>query len=299
MAALDLSSLKSYVSGGAARPLSSGTVLLDVQHSLIEQRFVEIPFDVHGSLDAVKDKIHSLCGTPPSYQQLYLDGPNGTLLSAASATSSSPPPSSSLSLSSFGVRGGSGSGGGGGGSHFLYVVDTDPFALGRNGALHDVSQVKKYVMSDEEYKKRDNTYRAFKERQKQADPNWQSVYQQRAARQQHSSSSSGGKDDDGAAAESLDELRARISVGSRCVIQPADRRGTVKCQHSNTSPHTPATRAICQTVVLLLPHSFTSAVRHSRSRLVVVLTVLRAADWCCAVLCCAVRLCQTLAVCPS
>ena len=82
MAALDLSSLKSYVSGGALRSVSSGTLLLDVQHSLIAQRFVEIPFDVHSSLDAVKDKIHSLCGTAPHYQQLYLDGPNGTLLSS-------------------------------------------------------------------------------------------------------------------------------------------------------------------------------------------------------------------------
>ena len=53
MATLDLSSLKSYVSGGAASlPCRPSTALLDVQHSLIQQRFVEIPFDVHSSLDS-------------------------------------------------------------------------------------------------------------------------------------------------------------------------------------------------------------------------------------------------------
>ena len=230
MAALDLSSLKSYVAGGPARSVSSTTVLLDVHHSLIQQRFVEIPFDVHSSFDVVKDKLHSLCGTPPHYQQLYLNGPTGTLLSAASATApSAAQSSSSLSLSSFGVVGGCHPG------HYLYVQDTDPFALGRNGALHDVSQVAKYVMSDDEYAKRDNTYRAFKERQKQADPNWQSMYQRKAAaaRQQQRSN-----DTDSAAAESVEHVQRRITVGSRCIIQPADRRGTVKCQRNKHEQHT-------------------------------------------------------------
>ena len=229
MAALNFHSLKSYVTGGAPRSVTSGTALLDVQHSLIAQRFVEIPFDVHSSLDSVKARLHSLCGTPPQHQQLHLDGPQGTLLSAAAATDPSAAASSSeLSLSSFGVRGGTGAT-----QHSLYVHDTDPYALGRNGALHDVSQVKKYVMSDEEYRKRDNTYRAFKERQKQSDPNWQSMFQQRARQQQQRQEGQG-------TAESLDEVRQRIAVGSRCVIQPADRRGTVKCQPRTTAQHIPS-----------------------------------------------------------
>ena len=257
MAALDFTSLKSYVTGGAPRQLSSGTALLDVQHSLIQQRFVEIPFDVRSSLDAVKDKIHSLCGTPPNYQQLFLNGPTGTLLSPASATDPAGAHSSSqLSLSSFGVRGGGGSQSGGG--HYLYVVDVDPYALGRGGALHDVSQVAKYVMSDDEYRKRDNTYRAFKERQKQQDPNWQSLFQQRAAqaKQQQQQQHNNADDSGAAAAESVEEVRERISVGSRCVIQPADRRGTVKCQTSrqatthstaqHSTAHIPRTQSECQ-----------------------------------------------------
>ena len=230
MAALDYGSLKSYVSGGAPRAVLAGTALLDVQHSLIEQRFVEIPFDVHASLDSIKDKIHSLCGTPPQHQQLYLDGAGGTLLSAAAATDpSAAHAASSLSLSSFGVSGG------GRHSHYLYVVDTDPYALGRNGALHDVSQVRKYVMSDEEYRRRDNTYRAFKERQRQADPNWQSLYEQKAAQQRRQAGGGDNKDSGAAVSESLEEVQQRVTLGSRCVIQPAERRGTVKCQSAPIS----------------------------------------------------------------
>ena len=36
----------------------------------------------------------------------------------------------------------------------LHVVDTDPFSLSRGGGLEDVSLVKKYEMSEEDYDKR-------------------------------------------------------------------------------------------------------------------------------------------------
>lgn len=39
----------------------------------------------------------------------------------------------------------------------------NPNSLAKDGGLDDVSKVKKYVMSDEEYQKRPNTVRAFKQ----------------------------------------------------------------------------------------------------------------------------------------
>lgn len=42
---------------------------------------------------------------------------------------------------------------------FIHVVDSDPNSLALRGGLEDVSQVKKYVMSDEAYDKRENTFR--------------------------------------------------------------------------------------------------------------------------------------------
>ncbi len=41
----------------------------------------------------------------------------------------------------------------------LFIIDNDPTSLSANGWLEDVSKVDKYVMSDEEYSRRDNTYR--------------------------------------------------------------------------------------------------------------------------------------------
>lgn len=43
----------------------------------------------------------------------------------------------------------------------LYVLDTNPQSLSAQGWLEDVSKVQKYVMSDEEYGKREGTYRAY------------------------------------------------------------------------------------------------------------------------------------------
>ena len=216
MAALSLSSLKAYVGGGAPRALHPSTVLLDVEHSLIQQRFVEIPFDVSWSVLQVQEKVHQLCGTQVEHMQLHLHGPQGPLLHPPQAT-----------LASFGVRGGGSSSGG---ARLLYVKDLDPFALGRGGGLHDVSQVQKYVMSDEQYRQRDNTYHSFKEKQKALDPAWRSIYEK--------------KKTEGAAAqgvqveeESLEEVRRRIALHSRCQITPGERRGTVRCQPQRTTAH--------------------------------------------------------------
>ena len=44
----------------------------------------------------------------------------------------------------------------------------------------DVSQVEKYMMSDEDYGKRKNTFRAYKAAQIANDPTWKSIFAQRA-----------------------------------------------------------------------------------------------------------------------
>lgn len=41
----------------------------------------------------------------------------------------------------------------------IHIKDTDVYSLSRNGGLEDVSQVKKYVMTEEDYDKRENTVR--------------------------------------------------------------------------------------------------------------------------------------------
>lgn len=41
----------------------------------------------------------------------------------------------------------------------LHVIDTDPTSLSASGWLEDVSKVEKYVMSDEDYSKREKSFR--------------------------------------------------------------------------------------------------------------------------------------------
>ena len=44
----------------------------------------------------------------------------------------------------------------------LHVVDTDVNSKSAAGWLEDTSKVQKYVMSDDDYAKRENTYKQFK-----------------------------------------------------------------------------------------------------------------------------------------
>lgn len=54
----------------------------------------------------------------------------------------------------------------------LHVIDLDESSLSAQGWLEDVSKVTKYVMSEEDYSTRDNTYRKYKEQKLKEDPTW-------------------------------------------------------------------------------------------------------------------------------
>jgi len=44
----------------------------------------------------------------------------------------------------------------------IHVIDTDASSKSAAGWLEDTSKVQKYVMSDEDYAKRENTYKQYK-----------------------------------------------------------------------------------------------------------------------------------------
>ena len=50
----------------------------------------------------------------------------------------------------------------------LHVEDTNPHSLSAHGWLEDTRKVAKYVMSDADYARRENTYRAYKEQRRKA-----------------------------------------------------------------------------------------------------------------------------------
>jgi len=133
MAAMSsLEAMKAYVTGGKPRQTADGIVLLDLEHNLLQRRFVEISFDTDMTIASVKERIYRMTGSKPDFMKVYLN--RSTLLDDDSRKLAyyNPP-----------ATGG-----------YIYIVDDDPYSNARGGGLDDVSQVEKYVMSDDDYEKR-------------------------------------------------------------------------------------------------------------------------------------------------
>lgn len=190
--------LKDYVTGGQARTVAEGTVLLDVTHNLLARRMVEIPFNLYSTVSVAKEKVYQISGSKPEHMTLLLNG----------AT----PLDDTKLLGDYNVATGM----------LLHCVDDDPFSTAKGGALEDVSLVDKYVMSDEDYDKRENTYRAYKKKMLEKDPNWVPVHVAKAR-----AAAAGEKKLPQAPAEDPAETLSRVKLGLRCSVFPGDRRGTV------------------------------------------------------------------------
>lgn len=184
--------LESWVKGGKERNMDMhGQILLDIKHNLLSANYTEIPFFLDGTVLDMKEKIYTMTGSSCACMVLTL---NNVRLADDRTLRSYNPKARAL----------------------LYVQDTDPFSLARGGGLEDVSKVKKYVMSDEDYARRKNTVRAFIEQKKKEDPTWVPPRFQ---------SNETPIPADG---RTLEEVLAEIKVGDRCEVFPGARRGEVK-----------------------------------------------------------------------
>eukprot|EP00850_Spirogloea_muscicola_P025745 SM004144S15586 [mRNA] locus=s4144:154:952:- [translate_table: standard] len=137
MSATDLDALRAYVSAPSGQNRAAGTVLLRVSHSNLQQRFMEIRFDLHSSIESVKERLQRQTGTPVDAMTLQLFDA-GDALVAADLAGHRP-------LGFFGPRDG----------YRLHVLDLDPSSLSAGGWLEDTSLVKKYEISEEDYDKRE------------------------------------------------------------------------------------------------------------------------------------------------
>ncbi len=108
----------------------------------------------------------------------------------------------------------------------IRIVDHDPNSVAANGGLDDVSQVKKYEMSEEEYSKRKNTYRAWKLEQIAKDPNWVAPWLKREQEEKRRKKAAAAASN--APIEPLDVVLSKYSVGARCECTPGARRGEIK-----------------------------------------------------------------------
>lgn len=166
------------------------------------------------TIAAVKNKLSFHCGTSPSAMILQLKSDKG---SSESVTLSD----DSRKLGFYSPQNG----------NVLHIVDTDPTSASANGWLEDLSKVTKYVMSDEDYEKRENTYRKFKQERLKADPTW-TLEKEIAARKgipyvpPEKNSKGKGKIDD---PEYMAEAASTIEVGLRCEVESPEgtKRGQV------------------------------------------------------------------------
>lgn len=97
---------------------------------------------------------------------------------------------------------------------WLYVMDEDPYSASANGWLEDTSLVPKYELSEDKYAQSENTYRAYKKRMREKDPNWSmTTALARAVNQKEK--------DRIDVADEMPEIR----VGNRVEVSPGGKRG--------------------------------------------------------------------------
>ncbi|ETV94842.1 hypothetical protein H310_11508 [Aphanomyces invadans] len=196
--AQDMRALRDYVTakdGYEYAEVSDGLVCLHITHSNLRATIVDIRLDLHMTLAQVKEKVYRHCGTKPDYMTLILKS-GSTVIGTLD--------DERRMLGYYPVQHGM----------TLHVVDNDPFSLAKGGGLEDVSLVKKYEISEEDYDKRKNTVRNYKKEQLAKDPNWKPPVLMGAGLR-------GVKNDYGP------ETVAGIEVGMRCEVAPGGRRGRV------------------------------------------------------------------------
>lgn len=154
----DLRALQYYVnSGDEYRDLHPDTLVLDLTHSNLKQRHIEIRFDKHTTISSLRDKIYQKTGTKPHFQHLQFRSVPGS--SSPPLWEIAPETDSARMLGYYSL------------SHGMtcHCIDLDPHSASAGGAYEDVSLVKKYRMTDEEYDKRKGTLRDWGRGQKEKD----------------------------------------------------------------------------------------------------------------------------------
>ena len=203
----DIERLRSYVTASDHMQyanLADGLVQVDITHSNLLQRGMEVRLSLHMTISEVKQKLYSRNGTKIEFMHLQLLR-KGNLVCILE--------DDSKPLGFYSVQNGD----------EIHVIDNDPFSLSKNGGLEDVSQVKKYEMSDEAYNARSGTLREYKKKMLEKDPNF------RFFPDQNSTSRSVTKDTSRPDVNySSPECIVGLSVDSRCEVDPGARRGVIK-----------------------------------------------------------------------
>jgi len=214
----DLQMLRDWVahdSGGQAK--GATTVLLHVTHSNLKARMFELRLDRHMTIERVKEKLRGHCGTGSEFMHLTMLDYNGQVVADMY--------DDDIKLGYYSPEDG----------WTIHITDLDPHSLAANGGLEDVSLVKKYEISDEDYNKRDDNFRKWRSQKKAADPTWSMAKEvkmnQDKQRMKHDPNfvpeewvAKEPITDD----EHLADLAAPMKVGDRCEVTVGGKRGVVQ-----------------------------------------------------------------------
>jgi len=205
-----LSALRNVVLNGPTGQSSGmqnagdSTVRLTMTHSNLVATFPEIVIDRHTTIENLKDKCRLHSGTACGDMVLTLQDHNGRTVAQLD--------DDSKMIGYYSPYDG----------WVVHITDTNPYSLSANGGLEDVSQVKKYEMSDEDYMKRDTNYRKWKAEKLKADPTWTLEKEQMLKKDPNWKPPEKITDE-----EYMKDLADAMEVGARCEVA-GGRRGAVR-----------------------------------------------------------------------
>ncbi|KAH7293267.1 hypothetical protein KP509_28G018600 [Ceratopteris richardii] len=160
-----------------------------VSHSNLKQLLSQLRFSPHTSIEAVKSRLSQNTGTAVGSMVLQLfDEGDQKICDMADDTKP---------LGFYSPMDG----------YRIHIIDLDPASCTANGWLEDTSSVEKYTISEEDYEKRDDTFRKFKEKRLAEGQIW--------SKQQVNM-------------DTYEEVVQQIHEGDRCEVNPGGKRGEVK-----------------------------------------------------------------------
>jgi tubulin-folding cofactor B len=156
----DVKAIKAYIQaqdGAAFTAVDPDIVVLDLTHSNLQQRHVEIRFYKQDALETLRLRIYRQTGTPPADQHLRVyEG--SVLVADIPADTDDSLPLGRFGLVHHGMR--------------VHCTDMNPHSGSAGGAYEDVTLVEKFRLTEEQYAKKAGTLRSWAAEQKLKNPNF-------------------------------------------------------------------------------------------------------------------------------
>ncbi|CAI2377531.1 unnamed protein product [Moneuplotes crassus] len=170
--------------------MDSSTIKLNVTHSASSMRFQELRFDMNQTILSIKQSLEMRLGSTSDGMSLQLKNTSDEVVAEMG--------NDEALLGHYGPAE----------YYTIHVVDSNPGI--DFSEFEDVSKVEKYKISDEDYDKRDDTFKKFKEKMIKKDPNFITKNKRKI-------------EDD-----YQEEEAKAIETGARCEVIVGERRGEVK-----------------------------------------------------------------------